>query len=202
MEVQRFLLHAWPQSCQSPVPSLVPFTGNEGDRELQNSGSEARRCCRAGEEEKPWLGHSRGEAPECSRSWDRHRPLARCHQGLLQKSSAGTFWVLPAQSWALPAQTSLVEQRCGLGKGMSWLCPPCFQEAPDGSRGCPGCAGIRAWMSCVGSITSSVVIGAQRMERLFPALSPSVVLVFVGSCLSPDLSGTLAEGQVFFGDAK
>lgn len=44
----------------------VPFTGNEGDQELQNSGSEAGRCCRGGEEEKPWVGHFRGEAPEDS----------------------------------------------------------------------------------------------------------------------------------------
>lgn len=43
----------------------------------------------------------------------------------------------------------------------------------------------------MGSITSSVVIGAQRMEKPFPALSPGVVLVFMGSCsaLGPDLSG-------------
>lgn len=57
-------------------------------------------------------------------------------------------------------------------------------------------------MSCVGSITSSVVIGAQRMERLFLALSPSVVLVFTGSCLSLGLSGALTEIRVSFGDAK
>lgn len=108
----------------------VPFASSKGDPELQNSGSEARRCCRAGEEEEPWVEHSRGEAPVGSRVCDRHHPPAWCHQRLLQKSSAGASWVLPAQSWALPAQTSSGERRCGLGKGMSWLCP-CVWEAPD-----------------------------------------------------------------------
>lgn len=54
-----------------------------------------------------------------------------------------------------------------------------------------GRAGVRVWMSCMASVTSSVVTGAQRMERLFPALSSRTVLVLMGSCsgLSPDLSG-------------
>lgn len=83
---------AFSPPCLAPVLAHpVPFTGNKQDQELQKSGSEARRCCRAGEEEKPWVGHSRGETAEGSRSCDRHCPPARCHQGLLQKSSAGTF---------------------------------------------------------------------------------------------------------------
>lgn len=46
--------------CLAPVLAHpVPFTGNEGDWELQNSGSEAGRCCRAGEEEECWVEHSR-----------------------------------------------------------------------------------------------------------------------------------------------
>lgn len=56
--------------------------------------------------------------------------------------------------------------------------------------------GIGAWMSCAGFVTSSVVFGAQR---IFPALSPSVVLVFMGSCsgLSPDLSGASCREPSF-----
>lgn len=48
-----------PPHLSCPVPS----TGDQGDQELQNSGSEARRCCRAGEEEEPWAKHQRVPEP-------------------------------------------------------------------------------------------------------------------------------------------
>lgn len=49
MEVQPVLFHVWPQSWH--ILCYLPVTGEKGDRECRNAGSEARRCCRAGEEE-------------------------------------------------------------------------------------------------------------------------------------------------------
>lgn len=50
-------------------------------------------------------------------------------KGSSRKALLALSWVFIAWSWALQVQSSLGKGRCGLAKGIGWLCPPRVEEA-------------------------------------------------------------------------
>lgn len=190
----------------APVPAHpVPFACNEGDREHRNAGSEARRCCRAGEEEGQCVSAAGSTLRRagCKLSAGSCAAEAGMSAVLLvdaiKGSSRRALFVLPwlfiAQSWALPTQSSLGKWRHGL----AWSSLPAWRRSPSVKAGAGRATlGMSERMSCV---RSRISCNGQQQERRGrrgtsqPTAPAWVVLVFMGHSCSPDPTGAPGRGQ-------